>query len=549
MPARNSSPGRCSAISATASGGAPILLFCAIAFGLDYLFMAAAPTLAWLFLGRLIAGVAGATYGPANAVLADVTVPEKRGAVFGLMGAAFGLGFILGPAIGGLMAGFGTRAPFIVAAALAGTNALWIALRLPETLPLERRRPFRWRDANIFGAFKPLFHAGGAAPLLVAALFWQLAHFVYPATWALLGRACASLGRQSDRLVAGRGGAAMALAQTLVTGRAIARYGEARTVVIGMIVGGTSFLLYVFARDGWQVYAIIFFSALQGLVYPSMNALLSRMTDASHQGALQGGMASIASIAAIFGPLAMTQALAFGAEHGEPGGAFLLAAMLVFTALMIVIFGVVRRLRPAMTVATDRFAAPDGVSLAWHELGEGRAVVLLHGLFSDAATNWLRYGHAARPSPGRGFRVIMPDLRAHGASDKPHDPAAYPPDILANDGLALIAHLGLKDYDLGGYSLGGRTAIRMAAKGAAPRGSWSGGMGLEGIVQHRRAQRPVQARPDRHRQATSAARRNGWRRPFSRLPAAIRRRCCLCSTASSIPASPSSPGSRCRRWW
>ena len=230
-------------------GRRPILLFSAIAFALDYLLMAAAPTLAWLFVGRLIAGIAGATYGPANAVLADVTAPEKRGATFGLMGAAFGLGFILGPAIGGLMAGFGTRAPFIVAAALAGANALWIAFRLPETLPPERRRPFRWRDAHILGAFRPLFHAGGAAPLLVAALLWQLAHFVYPATWAFW----AGLALHWDAAAIGwslaAAGLAMALAQTFVTGRAIARFGEARTVVIGMVVGGLSFLAYVFATQ------------------------------------------------------------------------------------------------------------------------------------------------------------------------------------------------------------------------------------------------------------------------------------------------------------
>lgn len=328
-------------------GRRPVLLFSAIAFALDYLLMAAAPTLAWLFAGRLIAGIAGATYGPAYAVLADVTPPEKRGATFGLMGAAFGLGFILGPAIGGLMAGLGTRVPFIVAAALAAANALWIAARLPETLPPERRRPFRWRDAHVFGAFRPLFHAGGAAPLLVAALLWQLAHFVYPATWAFW----AGLALHWDAAMIGwslaAAGLGMALTQSLVTGPAIARFGEARTVVIGMVVGGIAFAAYVFVTQAWMVFAIIFLAALQGLVWPSMNALLSRMTDASHQGALQGGMASIASVAAIFGPLAMTQALAFGAEHGEPGGAFLLAALLVLCALLIVLFGVMPRLKPA----------------------------------------------------------------------------------------------------------------------------------------------------------------------------------------------------------
>jgi pimeloyl-ACP methyl ester carboxylesterase len=127
------------------------------------------------------------------------------------------------------------------------------------------------------------------------------------------------------------------------------------------------------------------------------------------------------------------------------------------------------------------FAAPDGVTLAWHEQGEGRPVVLLHGLFSDADTNWIRFGHAAEIA-GRGFRVIMPDLRGHGTSARPHDPACYPPDVLAADGLALIAHLELEDYDLGGYSLGARTAARMVALGAKPRRLVIAGMGLEGLL-------------------------------------------------------------------
>ena len=132
-------------------------------------------------------------------------------------------------------------------------------------------------------------------------------------------------------------------------------------------------------------------------------------------------------------------------------------------------------------IETHGFLAADGTALAWHETGAGRAVVLIHGYFSNAETNWIRFGHAAAIA-ARGYRVIMPDLRAHGQSAKPHDPAAYPPDVLADDGFALIDHLGLVDYDLGGYSLGGRTVVRMLARGASPRRAVVSGMGLEGIV-------------------------------------------------------------------
>jgi pimeloyl-ACP methyl ester carboxylesterase len=133
------------------------------------------------------------------------------------------------------------------------------------------------------------------------------------------------------------------------------------------------------------------------------------------------------------------------------------------------------------------FTASDGAALVWHELGEGRPAVLLHGLFSNAQTNWLKFGHAEAIA-ARGFRVIMPDLRGHGQSAAPHDEASYPPDVLARDGMELIAHLGLTDYDLGGYSLGGRTAARMAILGATPRRLIVSGMGLRGMLDvHRRA--------------------------------------------------------------
>ena len=133
---------------------------------------------------------------------------------------------------------------------------------------------------------------------------------------------------------------------------------------------------------------------------------------------------------------------------------------------------------------TGRFSGDDGVELAWHALGEGRPLLLIHGYFSNAFTNWIRYGHAALIAAA-GFRVIMPDLRGHGESDKPHDASAYPPDILAQDGFALITALGLTDYDLAGYSLGGRTVTRMLVKGARPGRAVLCGMGLDGIMDTR----------------------------------------------------------------
>lgn len=169
------------------------------------------------------------------------------------------------------------------------------------------------------------------------------------------------------------------------------------------------------------------------------------------------------------------------------------------------------------------FTAPDGTRLAWREMGEGRPVVLIHGLFSNALTNWVRYGHAALIA-ARGFRLIMPDLRAHGASDGPHDAAYYPPDILAGDGFALIAHLGLEDYDLGGYSLGGRTVARMLALGAAPGRAIIAGMGLEGLL-HATARtghfRDVLEHPGAHERGSEAWRAEAFLKTTGGDPQAL----------------------------
>jgi pimeloyl-ACP methyl ester carboxylesterase len=183
----------------------------------------------------------------------------------------------------------------------------------------------------------------------------------------------------------------------------------------------------------------------------------------------------------------------------------------------------------ASSPTEHRFTASDGAALVWYELGAGRPAVLLHGLFSNAETNWLRFGHAATIAE-RGFRVIMPDLRGHGRSAAPHDPAAYPPDVLARDGLELIAHLGLRDYDLGGYSLGGRTAARMAILGAAPRRLVVSGMGLRGMIDvHRRAAHftRILSGLGTHKQGSPE-----WMaEAFLKTTAVMPRRCWRCSAA------------------
>ncbi|MDB5695181.1 MAG: transporter [Sphingomonas bacterium] len=319
-----------------------VLLASLLCFAADYALMAFAPTLAWLFLGRAIAGAVGATYGPANAIVADVTPPERRAATFGLLGAAFGGGFILGPAIGGLIADLGVRAPFIAAAGLALVNAMLVLTLLPETLAPENRRPFSWRRANPIGAFAPLFNAGGAAPLLVCALLWQLAHMVFPSTWSFFAGIAFGWDAQAIGWSLAATGVSMMAAQIWLIGPTIRRFGEGRTALIGLIAGMIIFTLYGFVREGWQVYVLLVVGALMGLVFPSLNAILSSRVDAANQGGLQGGLASLASVAAIAGPLAMTQTLAAGAECGVPGAAFLLAAALCALALLVLWLGVVR---------------------------------------------------------------------------------------------------------------------------------------------------------------------------------------------------------------
>lgn len=313
-------------------GRRPVILASLFAYGFDYMLMGFAPTIGWLFLGRAVAGVAGAVFVPANAFVADVTPPEKRAQAFGMMGSAFGLGFILGPGIGGLLGELGPRAPFFVAGALAGLNFLFGAFVLPESLPPERRRAYSWRRANPLGAAVALKRYPTVLVYASVLAAYLIGNNVYPSTWAffMTYRFDWSPGMIGLSLVAT--GVAMSLVQFGLTGRVARHIGEARTALLGLSAAAVACLAYALAPLPWMVFVITVVGALQAIAYPALNALMSREIPPNAQGELQGAVASVSSIANITGPLVMTQAFAFftapGAPIHFPGAAFVLAAVL-----------------------------------------------------------------------------------------------------------------------------------------------------------------------------------------------------------------------------
>ena len=328
-------------------GRRPVLLLSMLAFSVDYGLQAVAPTLAWLFVGRAVAGITGAIYGPAGAVIADVSPPETRAANYSLLGGAFGIGFVVGPALGGLVATLGPRVPFIVAALLALANAAVMYFLLPETLAPENRRPFRWREATVVGAFRPLFAAGNPGPLLIAWFMWQLGSLVYPATWSFWAAIRFGWGPREIGWSLAWVGLLMGIVQVGFTGKVVARLGEYRAAVIGLACGAACMLAYAFTTRGWEVYAFFLVGCLGALAWPALNGLLSRMTDADRQGALQGGIGSLNSVAAVLGPLLATQSLALGARHGFAGAAFLISGGLIGLAGVVIALTAPRVLAPA----------------------------------------------------------------------------------------------------------------------------------------------------------------------------------------------------------
>jgi DHA1 family tetracycline resistance protein-like MFS transporter len=332
-------------------GRRPVLLLSMFLFGVDYLVMGLAPTLSWLFVSRAMAGVAGAISVPATAYVADITPRERRAQHFGLVGAAFGLGFVIGPGVGGLLGHFGPRAPFFAAAGLAIANAASGLFLLPESLPADRRRAFSFARSNPFGTFASLGRHRGVFMLFAAWFPWMLAHQSYPSSWAFFAKIKFGWSEGAIGASLSYVGIVMASAQVFVTPRLVPALGERRAILIGLSSGLVGFVGNALVPQGWMIYPVLALAALQGLVFPSMNSTLSKTVALDEQGELQGGVSSLMSLSAIAGPPLMTYALA---ACTRPGGAiqfagapFLLAGALTATSMLIILLGGHRYFRRA----------------------------------------------------------------------------------------------------------------------------------------------------------------------------------------------------------
>ncbi|HEV8331323.1 MAG TPA: TCR/Tet family MFS transporter [Steroidobacteraceae bacterium] len=323
-------------------GRRPVLLAALFALGIDYLVMGFAPVLVWLFAGRFIAGIAGASYSPAYAYIADISPPEKRAQNFGFIGAAFGIGFVLGPSIGGLLGTLGPRMPFLAAAALALLNATFGLFALPESLPRERRRAFQWSRANPLGALLQLRKQPVVLGLAGVAFLWLIAHQVLPSTWAFYTMFRFDWSTAAVGYSLAASGIVMAISQAGLTRVLVPKLGgERRAATVGLVSGAAVFSCYAFAPYGWVLYIGIVVWGLAALSWPSLNALMSQQVPPDAQGELQGALASLSSVAAVLGPPLMTQLFGRFSEPGAPvhfpGAPFLAAALLALASAVILL--------------------------------------------------------------------------------------------------------------------------------------------------------------------------------------------------------------------
>ncbi len=316
-------------------GRRPVVLLSNLGLGIDYIFMALAPSIPWLFVGRLISGITSASFATAGAYIADVTPPEERAGRFGLLGAAFGLGFVIGPAVGGLLGAIDLRLPFWVSAGLSLTNFAYGLAILPESLPKERRTKVAWRVANPLGVL-PLFRSSPTVALLAGSLFlFYLGHEALPSVFVLYTGERYAWGPGTIGLVLAAVGVCTALVSGGLVRAVVPRIGERRSVQLAVLCGAVGFFLYGAAPVSAFFFAGVPLTALMGFMGPSSQALLTRSVGPSEQGRLQGGLASMKGITGMVGPILFTQVFAWGVTRGGAlvGAPYFLASLALVGSL------------------------------------------------------------------------------------------------------------------------------------------------------------------------------------------------------------------------
>jgi DHA1 family tetracycline resistance protein-like MFS transporter len=320
-------------------GRRPVLLLSMLGLGLDYILLCLAPSITWLFIGRIIAGICGASFTTANAFISDVSLPEKRAQNFGLVGAAFGLGFIIGPVLGGLVSSFGSRIPFLVAASLSLLNFIYGFFILPESLPIENRRVFEWKKANPIGSLKHLKKYPTVLGLIVAMTFVFIAGHAPQSTWTYFTIEKFKWNETQVGYSLGFVGLMIAIVQGGLIRLIIPKLGQINALYSGLIMSIIGYVLFSLASIGWMMFAFMIPFSLGGISGPAMQAIISNQVPKNEQGELQGSITSLMSITSIIGPLLMTNIFSLFTKEGSviyfPGAPFLTGALLVVISLIL----------------------------------------------------------------------------------------------------------------------------------------------------------------------------------------------------------------------
>ncbi|QEK51687.1 TCR/Tet family MFS transporter [Pedobacter aquae] len=318
-------------------GRRPVLLFSLLGFGIDYLLLAFAPTIGWLFVGRIIAGFTGASFTTASAYIADVSTPEKRAQNFGLIGAAFGLGFILGPVLGGVLGQFGSRIPFFAAAGLSFLNVIYGYFVLPESLPVEKRRPFDIKRANPLGSLYQLKKYPAVYGLVLTLILMYIANNGLQSTWSFYGMEKFKWNEAWVGYSLGFVGLMIGIVQVGIIRWVIPKFGQEKSLYIGLAFYSLGLLLFAFAAEGWMMFAFIIPYSLGGIAGPALQSIISGYAPTNEQGELQGALTSLMSATTIVAPPVMTNLFAFftgdKAPFIFPGAPFFVCSILVLISV------------------------------------------------------------------------------------------------------------------------------------------------------------------------------------------------------------------------